>query len=236
MARRPPEGPLGVALTVAVAAAYMLWLRPRILGWGATREEVTAGYPGDEIIPSPTGGATMATTLPAPPEKLWPWLVQMGGDRGGWYSHDWLDNNGRPSADRIVPEWQHLGLGQHLSRTAAPGQQPGALTVVRLQTGRTLVLRSTYGLFTGRDVDPGSNPPPRAWVDGIWGFHLRPVAGGATRLVVRTRSRGRPSLVSRSLNVVLAEPLHVVMQARQFRNLRRRATGTTISRSGAVQH
>ncbi len=56
----------------------------------------------------------MATTLPAPPEKVWPWLVQMGGDRAGFYSWDRLDHHREPSADRIVPEWQHLQQGQPL--------------------------------------------------------------------------------------------------------------------------
>lgn len=222
MARHRSKLRLGVGLVAGVQAVYGLWLRPRILTWGATPEEVDAEYPGDEIISIPTGGSTMATTLPASPEVVWRWLVQMGGDRGGWYSHDWLDNNGKPSAERIVPEWQDLEVGQQLARTSAPGQEPGAFTVAALEPHRTLVLRSTYGLFTGRDVDPRSDPAPMAWVDGIWGFHLRPAPGGATRLVARSRNRGRPSLVSRSLALLLGEPTHFAMQTRQFRNLRRR--------------
>ena len=74
-----------------------------MLTWGATPEEATCRYPGDELVPDPDGGATMATVLPAPPEGVWPWLVQIGDDRGGWYSLDWLDNSGKPSADLWVP-------------------------------------------------------------------------------------------------------------------------------------
>jgi len=222
VARHGSKGRLGVVLVVGVQAVYGLWLRPRMLTWGATREEVAAEYPGDEIIPIPTGGSTMATTLPVSPETVWRWLVQMGGDRGGWYSRDWLDNNGKPSAERIVPEWQDLEVGQQLARTSAPGQKPGVFTVAALEPHRTLVLRSTYGLFTGRDFDPRSHPAPIAWVDGIWGFHLRPARAGATRLVARSRSRGRPTLVSRWFALLLGEPMHFAMQTRQFRNLRRR--------------
>lgn len=109
----------------------------------------------------------MATTLPAPPETVWSWLVQMGGDRGGWYSRDWLDNNGKPSAERIVPEWQDLEVGQQLARTSAPGQEPGAFTVAALEPHRTLVLRSTYRMFTGRDFDPRSDP-----ADSVGGRNL----------------------------------------------------------------
>lgn len=60
----------------------------------------------------------MATTLPALPEQVWPWLVRMGFDRAGWYGWDRLDHGGRPSADRIVPEWQSLEVGQRLNVSA----------------------------------------------------------------------------------------------------------------------
>ena len=155
-------------------------------------------------------------------------LTELHDETGGVTAgnlRDWLDNNGKPSADRIVPEWQDLEVGQHVARTAAPGREPGTFTVVALDPNRTLVLRSTYGLFTGRDLDPRSGPGPAAWVDGIWGFHLSNAPGGATRLVARSRSRGRPSLLSRSLNLLLGEPLHFAMQTRQFHNLRRRTAG-----------
>src|SRR5690606_16683183 len=92
------------AFTVFAAGAYTALVRPRLLRWGATREEANASYPGDDLIAYPTAQSTMAVSLPAPPEEVWPWLVQMGCGRAGWYSWDLLDNGGRPSADRIVPE------------------------------------------------------------------------------------------------------------------------------------
>jgi hypothetical protein len=148
----------------------------------------------------------------------------MGGDRGGCYSRDWLDNNRKPSADRIVPEGQDLKDGQQLSSVATPGKEPGSFTVVTVEPNRTLVLRSSYGLFTGRDFDPGSGPAPSPWVDGIWGFHLRPTPGGGTRLVARSRNRGGPRVITRPFALLLGEPMHFAMQTRQFRNLRRRVT------------
>ena len=107
---------LCLAIACAAPLLYPLWMRPQVLSWGATPGETTAAYPGDELVPEADGGATMATTLPAPPESVWHWLVQMGLERGGWYSLDWLDNDGRPSAERIVPEWQDLEEGQCLQR------------------------------------------------------------------------------------------------------------------------
>jgi hypothetical protein len=89
------------AAAFAVPVLYARWVLPRLLTWGATHDEATDAYPGDELIPDPAHFSTMATTLPAPPERVWPWLVQMGYDRAGWYSWDKLDHGGKPSADRI---------------------------------------------------------------------------------------------------------------------------------------
>jgi hypothetical protein len=205
---------------VAAPVSYARWLRPRLLTWGTAPHESTRAYPGDQLIPDPDSGATMATTLPAPPERVWPWLVQMGGGRGGWYSWDWLDNNGAPSADRIVPQWQHLEVGQHLYR--APKGPTNWWTVVVLEPNRTLVLQASYGSLTGQGFDPRSGPRPWASVDGVWGFHLRPAPGGRTRLVVRTRSRSRPRGFARPFTLLLGEPVHFTMQTRQFHNLRTR--------------
>lgn len=224
---------LPVVAAFAAPALYGLSVRPRLLTWGATRDEASAAYPGDELVPEPNGGATMATTLPAPPEKVWPWLAQLGGHRGGWYSWDWLDNNGEPSAARIVPEWQSLEEGQQLYRVAAPKWQhagedepedPNWWTVAIVEPNRTLVLQTSYALPSGQGFDPGSGPMPRAYVEGMWGFHLRPAAGGRTRLVTRTRSRSRPRALTRPLTLLVGEPVHFIMQTRQFHNLRTRVS------------
>ena len=213
-----PRAPL-LALAAALASAlYAWWLRPRLPTWGATPEETTGAYPGDELLPDADHSTTMATTLPAPPERVWPWLVQMGVGRGGWYGWDWLDNGGEPSADRIVAEWQHLEQGQRLD--SMPGGR-NWMTVAALEPRRTLVLRSNYQWPSGRTFAMGSGSLPWAYTDAIWSFHLRPVAGGRTRLVARTRARGRPRPVTWLLELV-DEPLHFSMQARQFHNLRAR--------------
>jgi hypothetical protein len=222
---------LPVVAALAASAVYGLAVRPRLLTWGATEDEVNAAYPGDELVPEPDAGATMATTLAALPERVWPWLAQMGSHRGGWYSWDWLDNNGEPSAARIVPQWQSVEEGQHLYRVAAPRLQlagkgepagPNWWTVAIVDPNRTLVLQTSYALPSGQGFDPGSGPMPPAYVEGIWGFHLRPTPGGRTRLVTRTRSRSRPRAFTRLLSVLVGEPVHYAMQTRQFHNLRTR--------------
>ena len=203
----------------AAAALYALLVRPRLLTWGTTGEEATRAYPGDQLVPDADSTSTMATTLPAPPERVWAWLVQMGADRAGWYSWDRLDHNGVPSADRIVPEWQALEQGQRLYQT--PDGQSW-FTVAVLEPARTLVLRSDLELSSGHSLDTRSGPLPRAYLDGVWGFHLRPAPGGRTRLVVHTRGRGRPRPLTRVFDLLVGEPAHFIMQTRQFHNLRTR--------------
>ena len=213
-----------LSLTAACAAPvlYAVWVRPRLLTWGATHEEASGTWPGDELIPDPAHSSTMATTLPAPPERVWPWLAQMGYDRAGWYSWDKLDHGGKPSADRIVPEWQSLRQGQPLNSMAHGRDQ---MTVAVLEPGRTLVLRSIYQVPSFRTVEPRPGPPPRDCADAIWGFHLRPAPGGNTRLVIRKRGRGPRPYTWRAYNWPISQlwdPLHFIMQTRQFHNLRTR--------------
>ena len=208
---------LGLGAAGAAVALYALWARTRLLTWGATRDETSGAYPGDDLIPDPARSSTMATTLAAPPGKVWPWLVQMGYDRAGWYSWDKLDHGGKPSADHIVPEWQNLHEGQRVN--SMPNGRDW-VTVAVLEPNRPLVLRSVYQVPSFRTVDPRSGPLPRACMDSIWGFHLRLAPGGGTRLVIRKRGSG-PRAVTWPVSL-LYDPLHCIMQTRQFHNLRTR--------------
>src|SRR6185312_12202806 len=96
---------------LAVAGIYAKVWRPWQLTWGAKPEEVARSLPGDDLVSSPTFNATRAISIDAPPEQVWPWLVQVGVGRAGWYSYDLLDNLGRRSAWRILPQWQQLAPG-----------------------------------------------------------------------------------------------------------------------------
>ncbi|WP_242344656.1 hypothetical protein [Anaeromyxobacter terrae] len=212
---------LGAGIGLA-AGAYALWGRPRMLRWGATPDEVRARSPGADIIPGGKRGSTMAATLDAPPSAVWPWLVQMGYGRAGWYSWDRLDHFGKPSARRIHPEWQSLSVGQRL-----PATPDGRywFDVAAVERERFLALR----VFTsgGRQYD-SADPRPRAFsdfTDSLWAFELEGLPGGRTRLVVTVHSAGRPRLIDSVLGYLFWEPAHFVMQLRQFGNLRRRAEG-----------
>ena len=123
-----------VGLAGLAAIVYALALRPRLVRWGASDEEVSRAYPGRELIPDGTRASTMAVTIEAPPDQVWPWLVQMGWDRAGWYSWEGLDNGGRPSVREVHPEWQTLSVGDDLMAWS-PGGPINAWKVAAFEPG-----------------------------------------------------------------------------------------------------
>jgi hypothetical protein len=207
------------ALLGAGMATYAVAVRPRLLRAGATEAEVSAPYPGAEMIPRGRRGATMAVTIDAPPSSVWPWLVQMGCDRAGWYSWDRLDNGGVPSAERIHPEWQQVSVGDRW------GSVPSGATwfeVGAVEPERFLGLRAPIDLHGGRPFDT-AGPRPRLYNDTLWGFLLKELPGERTRLVVSGYEAGRPGPLVALGNFLFWEPAHWIMQRRQFANLKRRA-------------
>jgi hypothetical protein len=100
-----------VSILFALALFYLALFRPWQLRWGATDEEVKRSMPGDNIVGKPSFNATRAVTINAPAENIYPWIVQMGVNRAGWYSYDLLDNLARRSAEVILPEHQNIQVG-----------------------------------------------------------------------------------------------------------------------------
>ncbi len=97
---------------VILASAYFAWIRPWQLHWGATDEELVRAMPGDNDVSAPSFDATRGVTVNAPSEAIYPWIVQIGMTRAGWYSYDLLDNLGRHSTTRLIPELQQIYAGQ----------------------------------------------------------------------------------------------------------------------------
>ena len=104
----------GVLIAASAVAAYEAVGRPWQRRWGATDEELALPLTGDELVAEPASQVTRAITVEAPSEVVWPWIVQIGADRGGFYSYDWLENVfglGIDGTDRIVPAWQARAVG-----------------------------------------------------------------------------------------------------------------------------
>ena len=213
-----------VGVAAAAAVVYGACVRARLMRWGATVEEVAGPYPGADLVPDGERGATMAVTIGVPPDQVWPWLVQLGGDRGGWYSWDHLDNAGRPSADRVHPEWQDIALGDHVTYRTRRHGPVDAWEFAALDRNRFLGLRGLSDL-RGRRLDP-TQPRPSAYTEGLWGFLLNELPGGSTRLVIGGYQAFRPRWLGRILTYWLYPPVVWIMQARMMAALKRNVERT----------
>ena len=168
------------------AAAIVVWRRmftPWQQHWGATKQEATAALPGDELTPPPVDQCTRAITIAAPAEKIWPWLVQMGADRGGFYSYAWMENLFGlqiRNADRIHEEWQQLTVGEPLW---GDRRRRGGWVVELVEPNVALVLKTAdpkTGLVATREQGIG--------FEFQWTFALRPGPLSDTRLLIRERT------------------------------------------------
>lgn len=179
----------GTVVAGAVAVAAYMAYRPKLLTWGATEDELARSWPGDDVVPDPKWSFTHAVTIHAPAAAIWPWIVQWGYGRGGFYSYDWIDRmmgvEGLKSADRILPEFQHLAVGDTIS--LAPGLD---LPVVLLEPERALVIEAE-----GQPNDPGAPPDPTApgYMHMGWAWLLVEQPDGTTRLISRARLDYPPS-------------------------------------------
>lgn len=182
---------------------------------GAAPDDDRRPLAGDALLARARFQSTHAATIEAPVAQVWPWLVQMGAGRAGWYSFDFLDNGRVPSAERIIPELQSLSVGDVIP--ALPGA-PGGFTVLALEPQRSLVLGDP-SLIPGGERPPGAPP----WKT-TWAFVLEPIGSEATRLTVRVRADYEPDLRMAFTRPVLGL-VHEAMERRQLRNLRRRAEG-----------
>jgi hypothetical protein len=198
-----------LAGVAGVVAAYPLVVRRRHLRWGATDAEVAAVLPGDNLLPAADLVATRAISIAAEPADVWPWLVQLGQGRGGFYSYDVLENLVARcdihSAYRIEPEWQDTAVGDEVRL-----HPEVALTVVMLEPGHALVVQG--------GVPMGATPAP---YDFTWAFVVDAAPDGSTRLVVRERygytRRWSPVLVE------TIEAVSFVMTQKMLRTIRDRA-------------
>jgi hypothetical protein len=174
--------------------------------------------PGDDLLPDATDQVTQDLTIAATPEQIWPWLVQMGCGRAGFYSLDLLDNGGRPSAREIHPELQHIEVGQILPATP---HGPDGFEVLRIDPQRALVLGGLFDAAASRQLPFKSTRPKRYW-HVTWAFALEPLDPHMTRLRVRARAAYPPS---GRLHATWIRPVHAMMQFVQLRNIAARAEG-----------
>ncbi len=189
---------------LAALSAYAFLIRPWHLRWGATDDEVKMPLPGDEFVHDPKLNSTHAITIHAAAADVWPWLVQIGQDRGGFYSYTWLENLvgcDMHNANRIVPEWQALKVGDEV--WLHPKAPP--LRVLAIKPGRAIVLEK------------------------CWTFFLHQIDENTTRLIIRGRGEFNPYLKNSLLNFLVwrgvFEPAHFIMERKMLLGIKQRAEG-----------
>jgi hypothetical protein len=163
---------VGAGVAAGAVGAYIAYIRPRQMNWGATPEESARTFPYDELVPNPTWSSTRALTVAATPEQIWPWLVQVGWGRAGWYGYDWADNGFKPSSWEIMPEHQHLEIG-----TKFPMSPWTAMYCRDFEAPRWMLLRMGNAEGT-TDI-------------GTFLYYLDPIDEGRTRLIIRMRDKYR---------------------------------------------
>jgi hypothetical protein len=238
----------GAAAATAGTAFGFVKARTQFRTWGVDVAEAARQLPGDELVANAEAVDTRGIDIAAPPRSVWPWLVQMGYGRAGWYSYDELDMD-RPSADAIVPELQHLEVGDVL-----PTHPAGGFEVRIVEPERALVVYANRALVEAQAAASGSARGESrsgasanvratgAYLDAAmrgdfaasWAFVLEPRADGQTRLIERFRGHLElpdegpafaPALASRALLFGL-----FVMVRRQMLGIRDRAEGRPIRR------
>jgi hypothetical protein len=185
-----------------------------------TLESAEAHRPlsGDELLPAAGAEATDGVTIGATPERIWPWLVQMGCRRAGFYSVDWLDNGGVESSRELVPELQRLQVGD-----VVPASTEGdeGFEVLRIEPAHALVLGGLYDTSTKKQLPFGATRPDRFW-QVTWAFVLERLDAGSTRLHVRARAAYPEAGTPR---VSWIRPVHHFMQRQMLKHLAARAEG-----------
>jgi hypothetical protein len=224
---------IGTAAGVGISRTVR-WRRT----WGIDPLEAAKSLPGDDLVPTPSAIETRGITIDAPPEAVWPWLVQMGYGKAGWYSYDELDTRGK-SAGAIVPEWQTLEVGDVM-----PFSTDGGFAVRVVEPGRALVLSADTELIaaqtaaaesaTTADVPAGLaasgaflRQTPQDFA-ASWAFVLEPLDGGRTRLIERFRIRfGESGASFKVVGPMMGFGVFVMLQ-RQMEGIRERAERTAV--------
>ncbi len=212
---------------ITILEAFLLIARPWYLRWGATAEELRRVLPGDEILASPGTPETRAITIDVPADRVWPWLAQLGQDRGGFYSFDLLENLvgcEMPTEDVLRPERQIWHLGDKL--WMYPADKAGGMGYATL---RAMVPGRALAFGTHRFGTAAAAPE-----DGIWSFVVEPSGGTSTRLLVRGQGELGRSLLGTAFDWSVFEPMHFAMERRMMIGIKEVAEGG--SRQRGLNH
>jgi hypothetical protein len=211
-ARDVVEGLGGAAL--ALVALMTPFRRNARQHWGLDAASAARPYPGDDLVPEPRWGWTHAVEIDAPPEAVWGWIAQLGADRGGFYSYQWLERLAwctTHNAEAVHPEWA-LAEGDPL--VLHPGVP--SLEVVEINRGRSLLALGS--------VNAGNTPSDGPWVKSSWLLAIEERPDSRCRLISRYRCACSEDLATRvTFGPALLEPIGFVMDRRMLLGIKTRA-------------
>ena len=187
----------GFLLLGCLVLSYIFLIRPWFMRWGATDAEVAMTLPGEPLTPDALSVSTRALTIHASAAKVWPWLVQIGVGRAGWYSHAWLENlfaTGMQNADQIRPEWQTVQVDDRWLMT----KMGNAAQITLVEPGRALRL------------------------DHNWIIYLQVVDAQTTRLIARYAVEPAAGGIP-PLSLAIFEPAHFLMETGMMLGIKQRA-------------
>ena len=218
------ESIVGSALIV-VAVTLSPLLRPWYSKWGTIGEEASRSLPGDDLVPHPRIESTCAIGIQAAAAAIWPWLIQIGYRRAGWYSYDLLERivgagnfvDGH-SANRIITKLQHLEVGDKIF------MHPRilGLSVAAIEPGLALVFHTRIDMQTGDSFELGDAMPDK-YVNSGWIFFVDELDEKNTRLIIRSRFDYEPSFINLITWRVLTDPISFVMERKMLLGIKRRA-------------
>jgi hypothetical protein len=210
---------IAIVIFAALLFAYLYIIRPWHLHWGATHLDRIAVLPGDALSPYASAVVTHAVNIDAPAEAVWPWLVQIGQERGGFYSYTFLDNLigcDMRNTFRIVPEWQQRAIGDTVW-FGSPKRFGGRARMIAavVEPVRSLVLATPADWELIRAGKDG--------LDATWALALQRKGVNTTRLIARLRSAANVSLWQRVINFLFWEPVHFVMERKMLLRIKKLA-------------
>jgi hypothetical protein len=199
----------------AALSFYLLAIRSRLLRWGASDGEVVREVAGEQAVPAPYTVTTRAVTIRARPDRIWPWLAQMGAGRGGLYSYDWLDRLfgyiSAPSSEEILPQFQNLTVGDVIPLAEGP-----SWSVIVVERDQALVVEPVAGQIS-------------------WAWLLNALDADTTRLISRVRMR----VGSKPLLLALAPAIELpwfLMERGMLHGIKRRAESLARRHPARVGH
>ena len=213
-----------IGLAVGAAAIYATIIRPWHLRWGTLDDEADRALPGDELVPNAKLCATHAVSIDAPIDRVWPWLVQIGQGRGGFYNYEFIENalgTDLHNIDRILPEYQDLKVGDQV-----PLAQGGfGIPVAILDVPRTLVLHGDTRL------DPNGMPGlrPGDFFNVVWAWHLEPIDHLTTRVIERWLADWNPSAQNSVFMRAFLEPGAFIMSRKMLLGIKQRAERSALT-------